>query len=206
MKLFQAAALLLLLSVSSHGASVDGLASVKCGQDVKAVADKVEAEAKRRGFTVFNRLDFAAGAAKTGQSLRPTELLIFGSLQKGVPLMACAQTTAIDLPLKALVWQDEAGQTWLSYNDPAWLARIRARPAQQLRPYARDHGGFIGQRLVRQRRQKRRREARLRLLRQRLGQFERGLIGIGVGDDDKNIFPAHGGFLGARDWGLGIGD
>src|SRR5262249_18534229 len=76
-----------------------------------------------RGLTVFARIDHAAGAAEVGLSLPPTWLLIFGNAKAGTPLMQSAQTIGIDLPLKALVWQDASGKTWLSYNDPAWLAK-----------------------------------------------------------------------------------
>src|SRR4051794_39663569 len=74
-------------------------------------------------MTVFARIDHATGAAAVGLSLRPTELLIFGNAKGGTPLMQSAQTMGIDLPLKALVWQDPSGSTWLSYNDPGWLAK-----------------------------------------------------------------------------------
>jgi len=77
----------------------------------------------KRGITVLARIDHAAAAAKAGMTLRPTEVLIFGNPQAGTPLMQAVQTIGIDLPLKALVWQDEAGKTWLAYNDPTWLAR-----------------------------------------------------------------------------------
>jgi len=69
------------------------------------------------------RIDHAAAAAAIGMELRPTEVLIFGNSQAGTPLMRAVQTIGIDLPLKALVWQDEGGATWLAYNDPQWLAR-----------------------------------------------------------------------------------
>jgi uncharacterized protein (DUF302 family) len=72
---------------------------------------------------VFARIDHAAGAAQVALALRPTEVLIFGSPKGGTPLMQSVQTIGIDLPLKALVWQDAAGATWLSYNDPTWLAK-----------------------------------------------------------------------------------
>jgi uncharacterized protein (DUF302 family) len=85
--------------------------------------DRLETAVKAKGLTVFARIDHAAGAAAVGLSLRPTELLIFGNAKGGTPLMQSAQTTGIDLPLKALVWQDAAGKTWLSYNDPSWLAK-----------------------------------------------------------------------------------
>lgn len=74
-----------------------------------------------KGLTVFARVDHAAGAAGVGMSLRPTELVIFGNAKGGTPLMQQEQTIGIDLPLKALVWEGTDGQTWLSYNDPAWI-------------------------------------------------------------------------------------
>jgi uncharacterized protein (DUF302 family) len=74
-------------------------------------------------MTIFAHVDHAAGAAGDGLSLRPTDLLIFGNAKGGTPLMQSTQAIGIDLPLKALVWQDESGKTWLSYNDPRWLAK-----------------------------------------------------------------------------------
>jgi uncharacterized protein (DUF302 family) len=91
--------------------------------DTKDTMDRLEAEIKARGMTVFARVDHAAGAAEVALSLRPTELLIFGNARGGTPLMQSNQTVGIDLPLKALVWQDASGKTWLSYNDPSWLAK-----------------------------------------------------------------------------------
>jgi uncharacterized protein (DUF302 family) len=85
--------------------------------------DRLESAAKARGLNVFLRVNHSAGAEKIGKSLRPTELLVFGNPQGGTPLMECAQSAGIDLPLKALAWQDAAGQVWLGYNDPQYLAR-----------------------------------------------------------------------------------
>ena len=85
--------------------------------------NRFEAEVRARGMTVFAHIDHAAGAAAVGLALRPTELLIFGNAKAGTPLMQANQTIGIDLPLKALVWQDDQGATWLSYNDPAYLAQ-----------------------------------------------------------------------------------
>jgi len=73
-------------------------------------------------LTLFAHIDHAAAAAAVGLPLQPTELLIFGNAKGGTPLMQSVQTIGIDLPLKALVWQDPSGTTWLSYNDPMWLA------------------------------------------------------------------------------------
>jgi len=84
--------------------------------------NRLEAEVRAKGLTVFAQVDHSAGAAAAGLPLLPTDLLIFGNARAGTPLMQANQTIGIDLPLKVLVWQDAAGQTWLSYNDPAWLA------------------------------------------------------------------------------------
>ncbi len=75
-----------------------------------------------KGLTLFAEIDHAAGAAEVGLPLRPTFLLVFGNARGGTPLMQAHQTIGIDLPLKALVWQDAEGATQISYNDPAWLA------------------------------------------------------------------------------------
>ncbi len=85
--------------------------------------NRLEAAVRAKGMTVFARIDHAAGATGAGLSLRPTEVLIFGNAKAGTPLMQSVQTIGLDLPLKALVWQDASGKTWLSYNDPAWLAQ-----------------------------------------------------------------------------------
>ena len=85
--------------------------------------NRLEAAVKAKGMTVFARIDHAAGASAVGLSLRPTEVLMFGNARGGTPLMQSVQTIGIDLPLKALVWQDASGDTWLSYNDPTWLAQ-----------------------------------------------------------------------------------
>jgi uncharacterized protein (DUF302 family) len=103
--------------------AADGLTTIPSSFQPKDTMDRLEAEIKRRGMTVFARIDHAAGAAEVGLSLRPTELLIFGNAKGGTPLMQANQTIGIDLPLKALVWQDVSGKTWLSYDDPGWLAK-----------------------------------------------------------------------------------
>ena len=120
-------AIALAASVTVAGAA-DGLITLKSPVDAKTTMDRVEAQAKERGLAIFARIDHAAGAAKIGKALRPTEVLIFGNPQGGTPFMECAQTVGIDLPLKALVWQDAAGQVWLGYNDPAYLAQRHAAP------------------------------------------------------------------------------
>ena len=103
--------------------ATDGLITLRSSHGPKDTMNRLETEVKGRGLTVFARIDHAAGAAEVGLSLRPTELLIFGNAKGGTPLMESVQTIGIDLPLKALVWQDASGNTWLSYNDPNWLAK-----------------------------------------------------------------------------------
>ena len=102
---------------------VDGLMTLPSTHGPKETMSRLEAAVKAKGMTVFARIDHAAGAAAVGLPLRPTELLIFGNARAGTPLMQSVQAIAIDLPLKALVWQDDAGSTWLSYSDPRWLAK-----------------------------------------------------------------------------------
>src|SRR5262249_49011038 len=101
----------------------DGLTSILSRFGPKETMDRLEAEVKAKGFAVFARIDHAVGAAAVGLSLRPTEVLIFGNARGGTPLMQAGQSIGIDLPLKALVHQDEAGKVWLSYNDPSWIAQ-----------------------------------------------------------------------------------
>jgi uncharacterized protein (DUF302 family) len=111
-----------LVFLSFPALGVEGLITVKSAHSAKDTIDRLESAVKQKGLNVFARIDHAAGAAKIGKKLRPTELLIFGNPQGGTPFMECGQTVGIDLPLKALVWQDESGQVWLGYNDPAYLA------------------------------------------------------------------------------------
>jgi len=103
--------------------AADGLVTMRSSQGPKDTMNRLEAQVKAKGLTVFARIDQAAGAAEVGLPLHPTELLIFGNAKGGTPLIQSMQTIGIDLPLKALVWQDPSGSTWLSYNDPSWLTK-----------------------------------------------------------------------------------
>ena len=100
----------------------EGMISVKSAHTVAVTADRLENILKAKGMKVFNRINHAAGAASVGKELAPTELVIFGNPKVGTPLMQCSHSIAIDLPQKALIWQDAGGQVWLSYNDPQFLA------------------------------------------------------------------------------------
>jgi uncharacterized protein (DUF302 family) len=110
----------LIVSTATAGS---GLISVKSPHDVKVTADRLENILNQKGMKVFIRINHAAGAQKVGKELRPTELIIFGNPKVGTPLMQCSQGVAIDLPQKALIWQDDKGQVWLSYNDPNYLVQ-----------------------------------------------------------------------------------
>jgi uncharacterized protein (DUF302 family) len=107
----------------ANAMAADGLITVPSSYGPKETMDRLETEVRAKGMTIFARIDHAAGAAQVGLPLRPTELLIFGSAKAGTPLMQANQEIGIDLPLKALVWEDAAGKTWLSYNGPSWLAK-----------------------------------------------------------------------------------
>jgi uncharacterized protein (DUF302 family) len=85
--------------------------------------ERLAAAVTKHGISIMARIDHAAAAAAIGMQLRPTEVLIFGNPQAGTPLMQAVQTAGIDLPLKALVWQDKKGTTRLAYNDPRWLGQ-----------------------------------------------------------------------------------
>ena len=102
---------------------MEGLTSIRSNFGPKETMERLEAEIRAQGMKVFARIDHAAGAAEAGLKLPPTDLIIFGNARGGTPLMQSIQTVGIDLPLKALVWEDASGTTWLSYNEPSWIAQ-----------------------------------------------------------------------------------
>jgi uncharacterized protein (DUF302 family) len=104
-------------------AAAQGLVSVKSNYGVTTTANRLEKALQEKGITVFARINHADGARSIGQTLKPTILVIFGSPAMGTPLMERSRTMGIDLPLKALIWEDQAGQVWFSYNDPDHLFR-----------------------------------------------------------------------------------
>ena len=99
-----------------------GLVSKKSPHSVTVTLDRLEQALKDKGVTIVTRWSHDAGAAKVGIALRPTELLLFGNPKLGSHFFTSQQTAGIDLPMKALAWEDESGQVWLSYNDPAYIA------------------------------------------------------------------------------------
>ena len=112
--------------------SVEGLIAIESRHNPEVTMQRLVAEITAKGLTVFARIDHAAGAAEVDMPLRPTALVIFGNAKGGTPLMQHEQTVGIDLPLKALVWQDADSRTWLSYNDPAWIVQRHGVAPDQL--------------------------------------------------------------------------
>ncbi|HEY3640835.1 MAG TPA: DUF302 domain-containing protein [Xanthobacteraceae bacterium] len=101
----------------------NGLITVASNFSVRETIERLVSFATSHGLTVFARIDHADGAAKAGLPLRPTELVLFGNPKGGTPLMQDRQTAGIDLPVKALAWEDADGKVWLTYNEPAWIAQ-----------------------------------------------------------------------------------
>ena len=109
-----------------------GMIDVPSRYSVPETLARLQAILKEKGTTVFALIDHGGEAEKAGLTLRPTQLLIFGSPKGGTPLMVAAPRLAIDLPLKALAWQDGQGQVWLSYNSPEYLQQRHGFPAELL--------------------------------------------------------------------------
>jgi len=109
--------------ISTLAVASDGLVTLKSTHSVKATADKLIGMLKKKGMTVFIRIDHAAGAKKVGKTLRPTQVVIFGNPKAGTPVMQCSQNAAIDFPQKALIAEDAKGNVTLSYNDPKYIAK-----------------------------------------------------------------------------------
>lgn len=112
-----------LFAFATAAGAADGLIAKESPHGPEETMDRFEGIVEEQGLNVFARIDHAEGAASVDMELRPTEVLIFGNPQGGTPFMQCAQSVGIDLPLKALVWEDADGQTWIGYNDPAWIAQ-----------------------------------------------------------------------------------
>jgi uncharacterized protein (DUF302 family) len=112
----------------------NGLITVPSNYSVKETLDRLEAALKAAGITIFARIDHAGGATSVGLALRPTEVLIFGNPKGGTPLMQSNQMVGLDLPLRVLAWEDDAGNCNLTYNDIDWLATRYALDATTQAP------------------------------------------------------------------------
>jgi uncharacterized protein (DUF302 family) len=101
----------------------NGVIAIAASRSVTATIDRLESALRERGILIFARIDFSGDAARAGLTMRPQQLLVFGNPKAGTPLMLAAATAGLDLPIKALAYEDEAGKTWLAYNDPHYIVR-----------------------------------------------------------------------------------
>lgn len=113
-----------------------GIIDVSSRYSVSETLARLQALLKEKGITVFALIDHSGEAEKAGLTMRPTQLLVFGSPKGGTPLMVAAPRLAIDLPLKALAWQDEQGKVWLSYNTSEYLQERHGFPAELMKNIA----------------------------------------------------------------------
>jgi len=113
----------------SAGESDKGIKIMAAASGVDETMDRLESLAKKRGLTVFARINFTKDAAAAGLAMLPTQLLILGSPAAGTPLMLAAPGTALDLPLKVLAWQDPANRCWVSFNTAEYLQQRHGFPA-----------------------------------------------------------------------------
>ena len=125
----------------------DGIISKPSKYSVAETIHRLETILTAKGIKIFTLVDHSGEAEKAGLKMPPTQLLIFGNPKGGTPVMLAAPTAAIDLPLKALAWQDGNGQVWLSYNDPEYLQRRFGLSAEIIKPLA-GMGAVIEQALV----------------------------------------------------------
>ena len=108
--------------------SANGIASISCPNSVDQTVEKLKAIFDAKGVALFALIDHSGEAAKVGMTMPPTKLLIFGSPKAGTPVMLASPSSAIDLPLKILVWEDNDGGVWISYNNPQYLQNRHAIP------------------------------------------------------------------------------
>ena len=111
----------------------EGIISKASKYSVPETLDRVDALLQSKGIKIFARVDHSGEAEKVGLKMPPTQLLIFGNPKGGTPVMLAAPTAAIDLPLKALAWQDGDGKVWLSYNDPEYIKKRFGLPDDQIK-------------------------------------------------------------------------
>jgi uncharacterized protein (DUF302 family) len=106
-----------------------GVVQLASSHSVAQTVERLESALKEHGITIFARLDFAADAARVGLGMRPERMLIFGNPKAGTPLMQAVPASGLDLPLKALVWEDAQGKTWIAYNRPDYIVARHALPS-----------------------------------------------------------------------------
>jgi uncharacterized protein (DUF302 family) len=115
--------------MSSSVTTDRGVIRIPSQYPVAATADRPESMLKARGILVFARIDFSGDAARAGLSMRPEQLLLFGNPKAGTPLMLVEPVAGLDLPLKALIWEEADGRAWVAYNDPGYIVRRHMLPS-----------------------------------------------------------------------------
>ncbi len=115
---------------------IPGFVRLRAAQSVAETLDRLEAGLRQRGIAVFARIDFSADAPRVGLQMRPEQLLIFGNPRAGTPLMQHVPAVGLDLPLKALAWEDEQGQTWIACNDPQYILQRYGLDSSMAAPLA----------------------------------------------------------------------
>ena len=99
----------------------NGVVQKPSSHSVDQTVERLKGILRTKGVTLFALVDHSGEAEKVGLKMRPTKLLIFGSPKAGTPLMLAAPSSALDLPLKLLIWEDVQGKVWVSYNSPEYL-------------------------------------------------------------------------------------
>jgi uncharacterized protein (DUF302 family) len=117
----------------SAQAADNGIVTVPTHRSVEQAADKLASLIEAKNLILFARVDFAADAQRAGLAMQPSQLLVFGNPRAGTPLMQAVPTAALDLPLKVLVWQDDDGRVWLSYNATSYLQARHGAPAELMK-------------------------------------------------------------------------
>jgi len=133
---FWSAALMFASIVAPGLAAENGIVSTASNHSVPETLDRLESIAKAKGITIFARIDFSGDAARNGLEMRPTQLLIFGNPKAGTPMMVATPSAALDLPLKALAWEDASGKVWISYNAPEYIGARHGLPEALLQSIA----------------------------------------------------------------------
>jgi uncharacterized protein (DUF302 family) len=115
--------------MSSSATSDSGVLRIASSHSVAETMARLEALLRERGVLIFARIDFSGDAARAGLAMRPEQMLVFGNPKAGTPLMQAEPAAGLDLPIKALVFEDAAGKTWVAWNDPHYIVRRHGLPA-----------------------------------------------------------------------------
>lgn len=114
----------------------NGMIHLSSPHTVSETLARLETIVRTKGISILALIDHSGDAERADLKMLPTKLLIFGNAKAGTPLMSASPTVAIDLPLKALVWEDSGGKVWLSYNTPDYLRQRHAIPDNLLQNIA----------------------------------------------------------------------